>query len=463
MSQQEKLNQLLGLSEKFLKILKSNKALLKKSPELKINAKKIKVLKKYTQKALVEGSKKQAETFLQSNIGDRPCFIDELIECIASGFNALNSAVDTFAKVTKSNIEDLVATQKDLDQAMRIAEIAHKLIEHIELEDHILTLEKEIEENGLNKVSATEYLKLYHKLKKDMGEGDFAEYIQRTKEGIAKAKKRTDNQLKKAADDPTTGRSNATYKDMSALPVYDKVDGINPDDPVQGPTMGNCFFISALSTLANSHTDLLKKNIKEKKDGIYEVTLYLRKNRNQKRKKTTIQVDADFPVDASGNLIFAGKGDNELWAMLFEKAYAKAMGGYDNIDGGGTLEVALEVLTGQETITKKETVDLGDGNPFTVTEDFINLKNDSETVIEENLSNTCDKNGIPTKAITLGTAPLLDSNIKLKSKDQLIAKHAYSLKKWDGIYLHLRNPHGQNDAKVTIPELKKHFIEVTVL
>ena len=55
------------------------------------------------------------------------------------------------------------------------------------------------------------------------------------------------------------------------------------------------------------------------------------------------------------------------------------------------------------------------------------------------------------------------TNINLSDGSQLVLSHAYSLKKWDGAHLHLRNPHGQNDIKITVQELLTYFIEVAVL
>ena len=316
---------------------------------------------------------------------DEPCTIDKLTKCIKEGVNAYLNAMDDYNDIVVPNIKDMVANEKDLALAKRVAEVAHKLIDYVNIEENRTLLETEIANGGMYAGEAQQYLTLIDGFQENMQAGMYAGYITRTEEGIAKSADRAENQLKNPQDDPKTGRTGSTYQDMSSLPIDDKGDGINPNDPVQGPTVGNCFLISTLSALANSHSDLLKKNIKEKKNGIYEVTLYIRKNRNQKRKKTKIKVDADFPVDANGDLIFTGKGDNELWAMLFEKAYAKAMGGYDNIDDGGSLDLALQVLTGKEPMTKEETVNLEGVEPFNVTEDFINLNNDSADEITNNL------------------------------------------------------------------------------
>jgi hypothetical protein len=64
-----------------------------------------------------------------------------------------------------------------------------------------------------------------------------------------------------------------------------------------------------------------------------------------------IIVDDFVPYDEKRKqIIFNKTADNELWVMLLEKAWAKAYGGYDNIDGGFSRD-ALHDLTGAPTET----------------------------------------------------------------------------------------------------------------
>ena len=63
MSQQAKLNQLLVLSETFLKTLKENKTLVKKNPQLKTKAKELSLLRKYAKRTIKKLKKQHEDIF----------------------------------------------------------------------------------------------------------------------------------------------------------------------------------------------------------------------------------------------------------------------------------------------------------------------------------------------------------------------------------------------------------------
>jgi len=128
---------------------------------------------------------------------------------------------------------------------------------------------------------------------------------------------------------------------------------IHPSDVTQGG-LGDCYFLSSLAALANTERgrDLIANNIQRNPDSLtYTVYLYER-DASGNLVRVPVVVSPDFPLDSSGNPVFAkagdsdpATGDQELWVMLYEKAYAKHMGGYA-VTQAGWGAAALEILTG---------------------------------------------------------------------------------------------------------------------
>lgn len=61
-----------------------------------------------------------------------------------------------------------------------------------------------------------------------------------------------------------------------------------------------------------------------------------------------VTVDDMFPCEPNGNPIFTNCVNNEIWAMILEKAYAKIHGSYFLLKGGFVHEALLD-LTGCPT------------------------------------------------------------------------------------------------------------------
>ena len=121
--------------------------------------------------------------------------------------------------------------------------------------------------------------------------------------------------------------------------IYD--DNIHPNDIVQGK-LGSCFFLSAISALAERPA--LVKRLFEGPElhasGAQRVWL------NVMGVWKPIVIDDFYPTDGyTGSLAFAHSRDNKLWVSMLEKAYAKAYGSFQAIDGGRA-EDALKDLTG---------------------------------------------------------------------------------------------------------------------
>lgn len=122
------------------------------------------------------------------------------------------------------------------------------------------------------------------------------------------------------------------------------VNGFGVDDALQGQ-VGDCYFISALASVAKSHPEILANAVKTNRDGTYTVTFFEKKPGAANTTPVNVTVDGSF-AGRSGRLEYAAARETrELWPMIFEKAYASWKGGFDAIEGGMSA-TALEALTG---------------------------------------------------------------------------------------------------------------------
>ncbi|CAI2386063.1 unnamed protein product [Moneuplotes crassus] len=122
-------------------------------------------------------------------------------------------------------------------------------------------------------------------------------------------------------------------------------EGIDPCDIKQG-ILGNCYFLSALSALAEFPAEI-KKIFQDKevsKNGIYKINFKLGgENR-------TVLIDDYIPFDPKKNKpAFSQSKGNELWVMLLEKAWAKVNGNYEKSIKGFVSE-AFRALTGAPVV-----------------------------------------------------------------------------------------------------------------
>lgn len=122
------------------------------------------------------------------------------------------------------------------------------------------------------------------------------------------------------------------------------VNGISERDVSQG-VIADCYFLSALASVAKSNPTMLRDAIVQNADGTVTVTFHAN------GKKVPITVDADLPaldVPLLDRATFFGGSTTpgELWPALVEKAYAQWKGGYSAIGNGGWMAPALEALTG---------------------------------------------------------------------------------------------------------------------
>lgn len=146
--------------------------------------------------------------------------------------------------------------------------------------------------------------------------------------------------------DPAPMKADAPvqYRDVIGGRLF--VDGLSFDDVVQGGA-GDCYFLSAVMSVAATTPDVLREAISENGDGTYTVRFF-EKKRGRPPAPVAIQVDGELAHGAAGVVYATARHPKELWPALFEKAYAAWQGGYEHIGEGGVADQALFALTGKK-------------------------------------------------------------------------------------------------------------------
>ena len=124
---------------------------------------------------------------------------------------------------------------------------------------------------------------------------------------------------------------------------------ICPGDVAQG-TLGDCWLLSSISSLAEfpGAVRAIFQEDNLQSDGRYTVRIFA------KREATWMDVVVDdfFPCRSGvcgSEALFAKPDGGELWVCVLEKAFAKFLGSYANLQGGFPF-CALEALTGDLTL-----------------------------------------------------------------------------------------------------------------
>jgi hypothetical protein len=229
------------------------------------------------------------------------------------------------------------------------------------------------------------------------------------------------------------------------------------DNDVDQGGLGDCYFLSALAAVAKSNPQAIKNLISgPDANGNYQVKLYVSKTDLwvvNWRTYETVTITPEFLVDASGNPIYAGKGDGELWVMLIEKAYAILRGkvkpgkvGYTGLEGGFGDE-GIEVLTGVEA----------DRIPISAMPD--------KDVADKIMAALTNK-----KAITTGTYSAFSKAMNermIKGKFTIHASHEYYIASATSSKITVRNPHnsardGGREVVLSIADYKMFFEDFSV-
>ncbi len=215
---------------------------------------------------------------------------------------------------------------------------------------------------------------------------------------------------------PDSQKNGARYEARSGHLV---VNGMDLDDAVQGQ-VGDCYFIASLASLAKVKPELLAKAITTNPDGTFTVTFFEREKGQKTPTPVKVTVDATFPVRYGGPEYASARSSQELWPLVFEKAFAAWKGGFDAIEGG-MAATALESLTG----VKPEFFPVGDGV-------------DANQVFKR-LQAACGS----------GAAVVALSKTWDPSERGVVSDHAYSLlgveERGGQRFVQLRNPWGQRE------------------
>lgn len=135
-------------------------------------------------------------------------------------------------------------------------------------------------------------------------------------------------------------------------------DGPKPLDVRQGG-LGDCWFLSALMSIAGKRPDIIKKMIKPNPDGTYTVTFQNPDHIvvDAQGNKYTVPgstistvVTPTVPMNANGTPKYAQDG-GPIWPEILEKGYAQTYGGskgWQGIEGGFGTE-AIPRVTGYDT------------------------------------------------------------------------------------------------------------------
>jgi hypothetical protein len=128
---------------------------------------------------------------------------------------------------------------------------------------------------------------------------------------------------------------------------YINPGGVDFKDMEQG-RLGDCFLLAALVAIAmrrpeiiiNMFTDV---ELLEGKTPVYTVKFMMN------GKETKVAVNDMVPVEKSGRAYFANGKRGAAWPMILEKAYAKAFGNYQKLNGGYGADVFKNVLNAPVT------------------------------------------------------------------------------------------------------------------
>lgn len=124
--------------------------------------------------------------------------------------------------------------------------------------------------------------------------------------------------------------------------------GVSAKDPLQG-SLGDCYFVAAMSALAAAQPKTIENAIKLNADGKFSVTFHPQTPLGllpHFGKKKSITVNRDMPTINGVTALYA-KGKDCIWPMILEKAFAKFDGDYEKLAKGGSPVTIWQAITGK--------------------------------------------------------------------------------------------------------------------
>lgn len=112
-------------------------------------------------------------------------------------------------------------------------------------------------------------------------------------------------------------------------------EALDPENSGQG-SIGDCYLLSSLQSLAQRDPDFLREHVKEVEPGVYEVTMF-----DEDGDPIVYQVES---VQEGG--VRGADGDQSVYS-LYERAYKMHLDAQGEDINGGYPEDAMETLTGQ--------------------------------------------------------------------------------------------------------------------
>jgi hypothetical protein len=129
-------------------------------------------------------------------------------------------------------------------------------------------------------------------------------------------------------------------------------DGSDVDvNDIRQGGLGDCRFMAALAELARTRPAFLRSGINRvlgTPSDVYQFTVrFFGDNGEPFNQEVTFELDRGFDgAQLSGD--FDAAGNVEIWPLVVERAYAEYMGGFGQINSGGTAQAPWKLLTGRD-------------------------------------------------------------------------------------------------------------------
>lgn len=273
---------------------------------------------------------------VQNNINNQ---INNNVNGLNNNINQLNNNANNAIQDTKNNVNNVVDNVKlipgEEDFGIKIPTIAYPASNSPyyfsdETEDKRICLSTHD-----YPVGASEWKSFHQNIKGEFYDKTFSADEKKSLEGLRRCTDDYDRKKLQYFKSVTWKRLSYVYPDVQVVK-----EGISNKDIYQG-SLGDCYLLSSISSVSE-YPERIKRLLEQQKrspKGGYSVALCITGQFQE------YFIDDMVPCKDS-KVCFCHSDHGELWAILIEKAYAKAYGGYWNIGAGGISKNALMDLTG---------------------------------------------------------------------------------------------------------------------